>query len=128
MSEIGVIADKYWLIIPEHFTFVKLNVHVVMPNHVHGIIVIDKPDEERNVIKNDERNVDRQVETPKLGVSTMQSLHQSQTSAASQKWKSETLGTIINQYKRICTIESRKKKSGFRLAISIPRPYYSRRY
>ncbi|MFP4544814.1 MAG: hypothetical protein ACLFQU_11320 [Candidatus Kapaibacterium sp.] len=67
LSEIGVIADKYWLKIPEHFTFVKLNVHVVMPNHVHGIIVIDKPDEGRNVIKDDERNVDRQVETPKLG-------------------------------------------------------------
>jgi putative transposase len=36
-SEIGEIAEKCWLEIPEHFPFVKLDVHVVMPNHVHGI-------------------------------------------------------------------------------------------
>ncbi|MGM0565380.1 MAG: hypothetical protein ACQESX_01370 [Bacteroidota bacterium] len=47
LSEIGEIADKYWLEIPEHFPFVKLDVHVVMPNHVHGIVIIDKPDDER---------------------------------------------------------------------------------
>jgi REP element-mobilizing transposase RayT len=42
-SGIGELANKYWLEIPEHFPFVKLDAHVVMPNHVHGIIIIDKP-------------------------------------------------------------------------------------
>jgi len=37
-SEIGAKANEYWLEIPKHFPFVKLDVHVVMPNHVHGII------------------------------------------------------------------------------------------
>lgn len=62
LSEIGEIADKYWLQIPEHFPFVKLDAHVVMPNHLHGIVIIDKPDDGRNHIKNDERNVDENVE------------------------------------------------------------------
>ncbi|MBO3099430.1 transposase [Gelidibacter pelagius] len=43
LSEIGKIADQNWRSIPEHFPFVKLGNHVIMPNHVHGIIIIDKP-------------------------------------------------------------------------------------
>ncbi len=43
LSEIGNIANQNWLLIPEHFPFVKLGNHVIMPNHVHGIIIIDKP-------------------------------------------------------------------------------------
>jgi len=45
LSEIGKIAHDCWNEIPEHFPFVKLDVFVVMPDHVHGIIVIDKPDD-----------------------------------------------------------------------------------
>ena len=56
LAEIGSKANEYWLEIPEHFPFVKLDVHVVMPNHVHGIIIIDKPDDGRNDEKNDKRN------------------------------------------------------------------------
>ena len=42
LSEIGKIAHQYWTEIPKHFPFVKLGVHVIMPNHIHGIITIDK--------------------------------------------------------------------------------------
>ncbi len=42
LSEIGMMAEKYWHEIPEHFPFVKLDAFVVMPNHIHGIIIIDK--------------------------------------------------------------------------------------
>lgn len=41
-SEIGRTAFQYWQDIPQHFPFVSLDVFVIMPNHVHGIIVIDK--------------------------------------------------------------------------------------
>ena len=44
-TEIGRIACKYWQEIPEHFPFVRLDEYVVMPNHVHGIVVIDKSDD-----------------------------------------------------------------------------------
>ena len=42
-THLGLAANDCWLAIPKHFEFVKLDVFVVMPNHVHGIIVIDKP-------------------------------------------------------------------------------------
>ena len=41
-SGIGWIAVECWLEIPEHFPFVRLEPFIVMPDHVHGIIVIDK--------------------------------------------------------------------------------------
>ena len=43
LSEMGKMAHQCWLAIPEHFPFVKLDTHIIMPNHVHGIIIIDKP-------------------------------------------------------------------------------------
>ncbi len=41
LSEIGKIAEKFWLEIPDHFSFVKLDKFIIMPNHIHGIIEID---------------------------------------------------------------------------------------
>lgn len=40
LNQIGEMADKFWKEIPEHFNNVELGRHVVMPNHVHGIIKI----------------------------------------------------------------------------------------
>jgi REP element-mobilizing transposase RayT len=42
LSEIGKYAHQCWLDIPEHFPFVVPDEFVIMPNHVHGIVVIDK--------------------------------------------------------------------------------------
>ena len=103
LSEIGVIAQKYWVEIPRHFPFVRLDAFVVMPNHVHGIIIIDKPDD-----NNDGRTVD----TPDSGVSTVPERNKI-TAAASQKWKPQTLGVMINQYKRMVTIHARKINKSF---------------
>ena len=46
LSKIGLIADKYWREIPNHFPFVKLDEFIIMPNHIHGIIQIN--DNRRN--------------------------------------------------------------------------------
>ncbi len=41
-SSIGVIAQSCWQEIPQHFPYTQLDSFVVMPNHLHGIIIIDK--------------------------------------------------------------------------------------
>lgn len=140
LSEIGKIADQYWLEIPDHFPGIFLDAHIIMPNHVHGILMIDKMGEfgERRI-----------VQTPKLGVSTDASANDGsatdgsstnstttdgitngsstdctatdgttnttglRTEKASQKWIPQSIGVIINQYKRICTIQSRKLNPDF---------------
>lgn len=109
LSEIGEIAHRFWNEIPNHFPFVELGEFVVMPNHVHGILIFNKLVETPNL-----------VETPKLGVpttaetiGTTKTVQPNRTAAASQKWYSGTLGAIVNQYKRVCTINARKIHSEF---------------
>ena len=43
LSALGKHAETCWYDIPNHFPFVQLGAFVIMPNHVHGIIIIDKP-------------------------------------------------------------------------------------
>jgi len=40
LNEYGKIADSCWREIPNHFPHVELDEHIVMPNHLHGIIVM----------------------------------------------------------------------------------------
>ncbi|HEX2974645.1 MAG TPA: transposase [Bacteroidales bacterium] len=87
-SSIGIIADNFWKSIPEHFSFVKLDEYIIMPDHIHGILIFNKPN--------------LPVDTPNIGAS------------ASSNWKPGSLATIINSYKRICTITI--KNQGFDFA------------
>ena len=41
LNEFGKIAKKCWLEIPEHFPDIILDEFIIMPNHVHGIIIIE---------------------------------------------------------------------------------------
>ena len=39
-SALGEIAASCWLALPDHFSTIELDLWVVMPNHVHGIVVL----------------------------------------------------------------------------------------
>ena len=43
LNDIGRIASKCWSDIPVHFENTELDEFVVMPNHVHGIIILNGP-------------------------------------------------------------------------------------
>ena len=44
LNEVGKVAHDCWLQIPEQFPYARLENHIIMPNHIHGIVIIDKPD------------------------------------------------------------------------------------
>ncbi len=44
LSPIGKIANQFWLEIPQHSKYNYLDEYIIMPNHIHGIIAIDNPD------------------------------------------------------------------------------------
>lgn len=46
LSELGEIAKQYWLNIPHHVPYAKLDEFTISPDHVHGIIAINKPQPE----------------------------------------------------------------------------------
>ncbi len=44
LNKIGKIAEQFWLEIPSHFPFVILDEFILMPNHIHGILVFENND------------------------------------------------------------------------------------
>ncbi len=42
LSELGEVADQCWNDIPRHFPFVELGEYVIMPNHIHGVLIINR--------------------------------------------------------------------------------------
>ena len=44
LNDAGRAVERSWLAIPQHFPHIDLDAFVVMPNHVHGVIIIgDRP-------------------------------------------------------------------------------------
>ena len=43
LSGIGVFAITCWANIPNHFPHFHLDEFIIMPNHIHGIVMIEKP-------------------------------------------------------------------------------------
>jgi REP element-mobilizing transposase RayT len=48
LNQFGNIASKFWQEIPAHFSKIELDGFVVMPNHIHGILVMNN--DEKNAI------------------------------------------------------------------------------
>lgn len=116
LSEIGKIADKYWRQIPNHYPKVGLDEYIIMPNHIHGIIAINDKNNIGNKTGNNVSTIG--IETPHWGVSTKQPdtpAKQQTPGGYNYKWKPNSLGSIINQYKSICTKRIRRfHDAGFR--------------
>jgi putative transposase len=92
LSETGIIVHDYWQEIQYHFADIQLDEFVIMPDHIHGIIIKSISESKSNILS---------VETPNLGASI--------TNRKSKNlfWKSNSIGSIINQFKRICTIKTK---------------------
>ena len=96
LNTIGKLAEQYWFEIPNHFSFVKLGNFVVMPNHIHGILIIDKRDD--------------YVETRQCLVSTTdETIGQTRF----QNQGKNTISSIIGSYKSVVTRMSRNIHADF---------------
>ena len=43
LNKLGQIIRECWNEIPEHYPIVELDKYIIMPNHIHGIIIIRNP-------------------------------------------------------------------------------------
>jgi len=43
LNQCGKIVKNIWLEIPKHFQNIELDTYIVMPNHIHGVIIIKNP-------------------------------------------------------------------------------------
>ncbi|MGD9732324.1 MAG: transposase [Desulfamplus sp.] len=92
LSRVGVIADILWHEIPYHAKNVELGSFVVMPNHIHGILILTE---------NNTNTVETlRVET--LHATSLQQKNQNKTMSAISP-KPDTVSAIIRSYKSAVT-------------------------
>ncbi len=91
-SEIGKVVFKCWLEIPKHFNNIILDDWIIMPNHLHGIIGIEK-----------DNDFDERRDTP-WHVSTKRKFGYMQ---------SKSLSSIINHFKGAVKRQCNKKGLNF---------------
>lgn len=59
LNAVGELAEEYWIEILQHFPYIELGNFQIMPNHMHGILIIDKSHvdvETRFIASNPENN------------------------------------------------------------------------
>lgn len=54
LSNVGVIADLLWHEIKNHTKNVELGEYIVMPNHIHGILILNNDDDNNDDDNNDD--------------------------------------------------------------------------
>lgn len=67
-SEVGSLVHNFWTKIPTHFTFVELGEFIVMPDHFHGIIIIDNVEEAPKLGASPNENGNQEQPPPSLGM------------------------------------------------------------
>lgn len=114
LSDIGEIAEKCWLEIPEHFPFVVLHNHIIMPNHVHGIIEIAKMGD-TNIVDDTYVVNDTNVKTQNFASLPPHANYPQQSLPPKNKFgpQSKNLASILRGFKIGVTKNARKINPGF---------------
>jgi REP element-mobilizing transposase RayT len=89
LSTVGAIVQGFWYDIPNHFPFITLDKFVVMPNHIHGILIVNNTVEETL----------QTLETLQCNVSTVLK----NKLFADISPKTGSISTVIRSYKSVCS-------------------------
>ena len=120
LSRVGDIIKEVWMGIPYQFNYIRLDEFIIMPDHVHGILVINKQpmfSTSREVFNSIESVVGNDVETRLIA-----SLHHSQDDQSKvnggitgQKnpMLHDNIPRVIRWFKGRCTFEIRKTLPNF---------------
>ena len=96
LSTMGAIVQGCWYDIPAHFPHIALGDFVVMPNHIHGILVLDKSLREQNRGDNDDDDVET-LHATSLPPTNTPAFYQAISPDAG------SIPTVIRSFKSACT-------------------------
>ncbi|WP_281322062.1 transposase [Flavobacterium aestivum] len=95
LNAIGALAEKYWIEIVKQFPYIELGNFQIMPNHMHGILIINKSVETQLIPS---------IESEKaIGG----------FAGENNPMLAENISRIIRWYKGRCTFEMRKVNQNF---------------
>ncbi len=117
LNELGKIAHRNWEDIPNQFPYIELGNFVIMPNHIHGILIINKmklPSDtvETRLIASDDDDDD--TETRLIASVQLQNENKIGGFAGDKNpMLNENISRIIRWYKGRCSFEMRKIYADF---------------
>jgi REP element-mobilizing transposase RayT len=118
LSEIGKLADKFWAEIPLHFPHVTLGNFVVMPNHVHGVIIINDITNKWQKLRQlgaNESQVNLNIQkSQEIEADDEESIRKYMSELAP---KSGTVSTIVRSYKSVVTKHAREINPSFKWMV-----------
>ncbi|MFC1622518.1 transposase [Patescibacteria group bacterium] len=102
LSLLGKIAVNFWIDIPKHFKHIRLGEFIIMPNHVHGIIILEDSIQSMfndYVVETGHRTVRQNYKSSRTGQCPVPTEYKSEFGHV----KSNSISTIIGSFKSICT-------------------------
>ncbi|CAM2862139.1 REP element-mobilizing transposase RayT [Flavobacterium succinicans] len=119
LNELGKIAHDIWEDIPNKFPFVELGNFVIMPNHMHGILIINKYVQTRLIASKNE-NVENANANAHVETRLIAPVHDDDDddkkggfSGNNNPMFHENISRIIRWYKGRCSFEMRKIHADF---------------
>jgi putative transposase len=113
LSPIGEIAHKLWYEIPDHFSHCQIDSFCVMPNHIHGILVINQIQEEDAM-----NQTQMQTQTQEDAMNRVSTRRDGErggvTGLFNPMLSKNSLSQIVRWYKGRCTFEINQIYQGFR--------------
>lgn len=101
LNEMGYVTNECWLEIPKHFPNATLHEHIVMPNHIHGIIelsdIVNKAAENFLPLQN--------IPSASVGVENFQPLRTKRNEF--QKMIPRSIGSVVKGFKIGVTIRGK---------------------
>ncbi|TVP61168.1 MAG: hypothetical protein EA343_15035 [Nodularia sp. (in: Bacteria)] len=106
LSQIGEVAQKLWCEIPQNFPNCHVDVFCIMPNHVHGILLIKQIQdlEEEDAIDYPEEDAMNRVSTRRRG---------GVTGVFNPMLSKNSISKIVRWYKGRCKFEINQIYQGF---------------
>jgi len=114
LNKIGILAEHYWIEIPNHFPFIELANFVIMPNHIHGILIINNPSVETLHCNVSNHNVSNDnVSNNNVSKNDIHTISKNQQMSL-QSPRPGSVSAIIRSYKSIVSRKAKEINPNFR--------------
>ena len=104
LSQIGEVAQNLWFEIPQHFPNCHIDVFCIMPNHIHGILLIKQIQNLEEDAQNLEEDAMNRVSTRRRG---------GVTGVFNPMLSKNSISKIVRWYKGRCKFEINQIYQGF---------------
>lgn len=98
LNHVGKIAEECWQDLPHHFPNIQIDAFVIMPDHIHGIIIIL-----RNISHSKRNIAHKEAMGPNVFMSAISP-------------KPGTISTMVRSYKSACTMHINQSTPAFRFS------------